>query len=261
MNEASKSARRRGVQVIARAAEILRALDGYPQGLSLGVIAQRVALPRSTVQRIVGALAEERFVIAATPNARVRLGPGLVPLGTAAKSDFDAVVRPYLQRLSSETGETVDLAMLDGKKLLFIDQILGNTSGLVVVSGIGRAFPPHACANGKVLLAQLSEAEVSEAVMLPLSRNTDKTITSIAALNVALAKIRKEGIAYDLQEHNDGVCAVATFINEPFQRGLAISIPVPSSRFYGRQQELTTSLLRYTRQIEEALGSSSAPAA
>src|SRR5476651_1779807 len=63
------------VQVIARAATILRALENENVGLSLGQIALRVNLARSTVQRIVAALETEKLVIAATPNGRVRLGP------------------------------------------------------------------------------------------------------------------------------------------------------------------------------------------
>ena len=63
------------VQVIARAAAILRALENEAAGLSLGQIAQRVNLARSTVQRIVAALEAEKLVIAASPTGRVRLGP------------------------------------------------------------------------------------------------------------------------------------------------------------------------------------------
>ena len=63
-----KSDARGGIQVIARAANILRALEGEGEGLSLGEIAARVDLPRSTVQRIVTALADEQLLIAAAPK-------------------------------------------------------------------------------------------------------------------------------------------------------------------------------------------------
>src|SRR6187399_3203109 len=84
------------VQVIARAAAILRALEEQPAGLSLGQIAQRVALARSTVQRIVAALAAERFVIAASPNARVRIGPTILRLANSVQTDFVSIARPFL---------------------------------------------------------------------------------------------------------------------------------------------------------------------
>ena len=74
------------VQVIARAATILRALEDENSGLSLGQIAQRVNLARSTVQRIVSALETEKLVIAATPNGRVRLGPTILRLAASVRS-------------------------------------------------------------------------------------------------------------------------------------------------------------------------------
>src|SRR4029079_6130994 len=100
------------VQVIARAASILRALEDQTPGLSLGQIAQRVDLARSTVQRIVAALEAEKLVIAASPTGRVRLGPTILRLAASARTDFVALTRPFLLRLSQELGETVDLATI-----------------------------------------------------------------------------------------------------------------------------------------------------
>ena len=97
------------VQVIARAAAILRVLEDEMDGLSLGQIAQRVNLARSTVQRIVGALAAEKFLIAASPTGRVRLGPTILRLAASARTDFVAAARPFLIELSNELKETADL--------------------------------------------------------------------------------------------------------------------------------------------------------
>ena len=66
-----------GIQVIARAASIMRALGSHPHGLSLAAIAQLVGLPRSTVQRIINALEEEFLVEALGPAGGFRLGPAL----------------------------------------------------------------------------------------------------------------------------------------------------------------------------------------
>src|SRR5215472_13223989 len=114
------------IQVIARAGAILRALENETSGLSLGQIAQRVALARSTVQRIVAALAAERLVIAASPMGRVRLGPAILRLAASVRTDFVALVRPFLVQLSHELHETVDLATVKGDHLVFIDQVIGS---------------------------------------------------------------------------------------------------------------------------------------
>src|ERR1700723_3660527 len=97
-----------GVQVIARAASVLRALEGRPEGLSLGQIAKEVGLARSTVQRIVAALAQEDFVIEAQPGRGVRIGPGLARIASSLGSNVVEILRPYLVELRDEVGETVD---------------------------------------------------------------------------------------------------------------------------------------------------------
>ena len=143
------------VQVIARAAAILRALEDEADGLSLGQIAQRVNLARSTVQRIVAALAAEKFLIAASPNGRVRLGPTILRLAASARTDFVAIARPFLVQLSNELPkETVDLAVVKKDHLVFIDQVIGSHR-LRTVSAVGETFPLYCTANGKAYLAGL----------------------------------------------------------------------------------------------------------
>src|SRR3954449_10667858 len=77
-----------GVQVIARAAQILRALDGEPHGLSLSQLSERLDLPRSTVHRVVSALSAEGLLASASPNGRVRLGPELARLALASRREL-----------------------------------------------------------------------------------------------------------------------------------------------------------------------------
>src|SRR5262249_6214962 len=90
------------IQVIARASAILRTLENQAAGLSLGQIAQRVNLARSTVHRIVAALQAEKLLIAASPNGRVRLGPTIRRLAASAGADFVSIARPFLVALSNE---------------------------------------------------------------------------------------------------------------------------------------------------------------
>jgi len=151
------------VQVIARAAAILRALEQQATGLSLGQIAQRVGLARSTVQRIVAALEAEKFLIAASPNGRVRLGPTILRLATSARTDFVAVARPFLVELSHELRETVDLAAIKKDHLVFIDQVPGSQR-LRAVSAVGESFPLHCTANGKAYLAELDDAAIARLI-------------------------------------------------------------------------------------------------
>ena len=76
------------IQVISRAAKILRTLREHPKGLSLAQIAKEVSLARSTVQRIVATLEQENFITAATANGGFRLGPEIAILAASVHSNL-----------------------------------------------------------------------------------------------------------------------------------------------------------------------------
>jgi DNA-binding IclR family transcriptional regulator len=245
------------VQVIARAAAILRALEEQPAGLSLGQIAQRVALARSTVQRIVAALAAEKLLIAASPTGRVRLGPTILRLAASARTDFVAIARPFLVKLSNELGETVDLATIRKDHLIFIDQVIGSQR-LRAVSAIGETFPLYCTANGKAYLAQLDEVAVARLIGTSFERRTANTVTRLNDLLKELKVIRKSAVAFDHEEHTPGICAAGVVLRDLLGNDLAISVPVPAQRFYEREKLIAERLLATRRLLEEHLNAAAA---
>ena len=94
------------VQVIARAAAILRRLSTAPQGCSLAELAADVGLPRSTVHRLVKALEAEGLVAPVSASAGFRLGPGLLQIASANREWLVAQVHPELLALSDRLKET-----------------------------------------------------------------------------------------------------------------------------------------------------------
>jgi DNA-binding IclR family transcriptional regulator len=245
------------VQVIARAATILRALEDENSGLSLGQIAQRVNLARSTVQRIVSALETEKLVIAATPNGRVRLGPTILRLAASVRSDFVSLARPFLERLSEELHETVDLSTVKKDHLVFIDQVIGSQR-LRTVSAVGETFPLHCTANGKAYLAQLSESAIEALIGRTYESRTPKTLKRFEVLVEELKIARRTGIAFDREEHTLGVCAVGVALHDPLGNAVAISVPVPIQRFPDRQNMIVERLLATKRALESRMNSAAA---
>ncbi len=243
------------VQVIARAVAIMRALEHEQQGLSLGEIAQRVALARSTVQRIVAALEAEKFLIAASPNARVRLGPALLRFAASVRTDFVSLARPFLFQLSNELRETVDLAVIKRGQVVFVDQVVG-PERLRTVSAVGESFPLYCTASGKAYLALLSDAAVEKLVGRRLDRRTSNTLTSFAALAADLEQIRKTGVALDHEEHAEGICAAAVALRDVLGNYVAISSPVPTQRFAEREKMIAERLLATKHTIEHYLSAS-----
>lgn len=248
-----ESGERSGIQVIARAASVLRALENNSEGLSLGEIAKIANLPRSTVQRIVDALARETFVVPASANRGVRLGPALIALGAATRFEIADLARPTLEALSRSTGETVDLAIFDQDHATFIDQVTG-THRLRAVSATGLSFPLHCTANGKAMLTMLPRERLCKLErVLTLKRLTANTIVSWERLMEEVAAIRDSGVAFDREEQSLGISAVGTWIENPGGELAAISIPVPTQRFEEREKDLVAALREHCSVLRQKL--------
>lgn len=234
-------ARAGGVQAIARAARVLRALEVAPGGLSLGELAASVDLPKSTVHRLVQALAAEELVSTGS-GGRVRLGAGLARLGAATHGALASALRPALEALRGDLDETADLAVLDGAGVRFIDQ-LAAPRRLRAVSAVGSTFPLHCTANGKALLAALGDQQMQDLLPARLERLTPATITSRDDLLAELASVRTSGVAFDREEHTEGICAVAAVVRDAGGPVAAISVPVPTQRFTGHERRYGAAVL------------------
>ncbi len=244
---------RQGIQVIARMASLLRALENRPNGLSLGELAKSINLPRSTVQRMVDALDNEGFVIAASNSSGVRLGPALVALAASTRFHIAEVARETLEAIAKECGETVDLSLIDQDKVIFIDQMPG-THRLTALSAIGVAFPLHSSANGKAVLAAMSDVEFERVLpKLKLAKFTKNTISSSAQLRQEIQLIRNEGVACDKEENSYGISAISAALKSPSGELAAISIPVPTQRFNDTEQQLKKILLEHVARLQQKL--------
>ena len=241
-----------GIQVISRAADILRALKADNRGLSLGRIAGRVGLPRSTVQRIVNALVAENLI---APNAvfgGYQLGPEILALARAGRQDVAKTLRPLLESLARDTGETVDLAVFRNGGMVFIDQVVG-AQRLRAVSAIGETFPMTVTANGKATLGWLDDADIAR-IAAAERRNANYGRTA-AALRREIRTVRERGYALDLDEHTAGISAAGIAFRV---RGAvyAVSIPAPSQRFLENRDALLEKLLEagveFARLLPEA---------
>lgn len=246
---------RPGVQSIARAGRVLRALEGAPDGLPLVELAAAVELPKSTVHRLVGALADEGLLSTAA-GGHVTLGPLLERLAAATRLTLPERVRPALERLRDELEETVDLAVLDGAELRFVDQ-LPAPHRLRAVSAVGEAFPLHCTANGKALLAALPPDRALALLPSRLPRLTPATITTRTALLAELDHIRTQpgGVAIDREEHTEGICAAGAVIRDAAGTPVAVlSVPIPTPRFRRQEARLARALPAMVAEAERLLG-------
>ena len=248
MSVESEEARGTGIQVIARAAEMLRLLQAHPGGLNQAEIGERLGMARSTVSRILNALDDEGLVASRAARGRYRLGPEIARMANTVRTSVVIDVHPFMEELSRELEETVDLSILDGDRATFVDQVV-SPHRLRAISAVGESFPLHCCANGKALLANLPPEEQAWAVPSRLARLTVNTITTPAALRKELEHIRAEGIAYDREEQSEGICAVGAVLRGFSDEMIAVSVPVPAQRFYRRESELAQALLAWVERV------------
>lgn len=238
-----------GIQVLARAADILRTLKEDTSGLSLGKIASRVGLPRSTVQRIVNALVAENFISAGQNASGYKIGPEILALAQAGRLDVAETLHPIMEKLSRDTGETVDLAVFRDDHMVFVDQVAG-THRLRTVSAIGESFPMTVTANGKAALCWLRPSSVERIVRV--ERGPSAAAADFDGIFAELKKVRAERYALDCNEHTDGISAVGI----AFRAGetiYAVSMPAPSHRFDARRDDFIQRLLLVLSEIPDVL--------
>lgn len=240
MTEQKPKNDRTGIQVISRAASILRVLKDAQSGMSLGKIADRVDLPRSTVQRITGALAEEQLVISDARGGGLRLGPEFSSLAGAAQYNIVEHCRLLLTELTQKTGETTDLAIMRGIGMAFLDQVPG-THRLTTVSKVGEVFPLTTTANGKACLAKMDQEDAIKLIRNEWDRNGVKR--DLSQFLGELEDIRKSGLAYDLDEHSSGVSAIGFAFHDWADDLHAISVPIPSTRLAAQRETIEKALI------------------
>ena len=237
-----------GIQVISRAAAVLRLLGKETDGLSLGQIARHVELPRSTVQRIVSALSDEGFISVGDGNGRIKLGAGLLSLGMAMAERPLERLGNVIKSLAEETGETVDLAVLRGGEMLFVDQVVGRQR-LRTVSSIGETFPLTTTANGKAALACLDEVSATNLILQEVQTKIAPDVP-IAEKLAEIAAIREGALAVDEDEHTDGISALGFGVMDRSGEVFALSVPVPTSRYRKIKDRLVTAMERARESLD-----------
>ncbi|WP_110685044.1 IclR family transcriptional regulator [Salinicola aestuarinus] len=241
-----------GKQVVARAAAILNALEGQPQGMSLGGIAKVTGLPRTTVHRLVVSLEAQQLVLSSAEG--VRLGPALARLAAAAHVDIAQIARPFVEALGRRTRETVDLSVYRGLHAVSVDQYPSDQE-LRVVSPIGTAFPIHCTAHGKALLASLPPEELEPLLAdARLDARTGQTLTARETLDKDLESARIAGIAADREEHAEGVCGLGVTLRTGAGARYALSLAVPAQRFDRQRTTLEAALRQCQAEIEARVG-------
>jgi DNA-binding IclR family transcriptional regulator len=246
------------VQSVVRALTLLDALGDSRGEMGIAELSRQVGFHVSTVHRLLATLVVQGYARQNPESGRYALGAKAFHLAESylGQMDLRRAVRPALERLCRETGETANLVILDGRDALYLDKVESPQS-LRIFSRIGRRAPLYCTAVGKVLLASRSREEVDALLGNgPQEALTRSSITLRSQLRRELEKVQEQGHALDLEECEAGAsCIAAPVRNMRGETVAAVGISGPSVRMDPQRiQGLIPCVARAAQQASEQLG-------
>jgi IclR family KDG regulon transcriptional repressor len=208
-------------RAVDRALDILLCFTQTEPNLTLTQISERVGMHKSTVYRLLATMEHKRFV-QRLDDATYRLGLGLVELGFSVlkSNNIHRQALPHMQRLAAEYRENVDLGILDGTHVLYL-QVIESQQRVKIASAPGQRLPAFCTATGKAFLAYLPDRQVQSILKADHHKYTQHTTTLISEIRQQLQLTRERGFAISEQEFEDGINAVAAPILDANQYPVA----------------------------------------
>ena len=220
-----------GTRAIRRTCLVLREVGAAANtGASLPQLVTATGLPKSSVHRYLEVLVQEGFLERDAQSGTYRLGARIVSLASNETPLMVIRARPYLERLRDLFDETVNLGILSGDNIVYLD-ILESPRTVRLAARVGDTDMIHSTALGKAIAAQLPEEEVRSLLQRPgLPRRTANTITRAADFMKHLELVRRHGFAIDDQENDvEGRCVAIVVPARRVQ--YAVSVSGITSRF------------------------------
>ncbi|TAH43953.1 MAG: IclR family transcriptional regulator [Betaproteobacteria bacterium] len=222
------------IQVIERMMKLLDVLAQHADPVPLKQLALETGLHPSTAHRILGAMSQSGFVERSEAGV-YRLGIRLLELGSLVKSRISLrdTAMPCMLKLHAATGESVNLGIRAGDEIVYVERTSSGRSSVRVVHIVGARAPLHTTATGKLFLVDDGLDLIRDyARRTGLPASTPASITTVAALEKELDRVRRHGVAFDLDEVESGVRCIAAGIRD--NNGVLIaglSLSTPSERF------------------------------
>lgn len=223
---------------LSRGLDILELLAEHGS-LRLADLPAPLGVSRATAYRILSQLQDRGYVEHDREAHRYSLGASAVALAARSKSaSLISTAEPALNRLNAETQETVNLAVLQGGRLVYVRIIEGGYA-LRMSGNVGEEAPLYATAMGKAILAHVSlDRRLHLVGDEPFPKFTSTTVSTYAELDAAVDRARLDGYAVDNEEVDTGaICLGAAILGEGVEPVGAVSISAPASRISTRVEE------------------------
>src|SRR5262249_39690617 len=213
---------------VEKAFRMLELLAAHsPRGVT--EIAAELGLKKSSVSRLLKSIGELGYAEQSVERGQYRLSPRILVLAKCYLEDdrLAKEAQPILRELALAVRASAHLAVLVGGDPVIVVKE-PSPECIQVTTRVGGRTPLHASALGKVLLADLPEHQLVSLLPDPLARYTEKTITNPGDLRRALAEVREQGFALELEEEHRGVGCIGAPVCDARGRWIAaISVAGP----------------------------------
>jgi DNA-binding IclR family transcriptional regulator len=245
------------VQPVYKALQVLRVLGDERRELALSEICYRVDLPKTTVFRYLQTLCACGFVTHDPNTDLYRIGLRVWELGQSVHEPLRIreLALPAMRDLRDQFNETVNLGVLDGPEVVYLE-IIESRRSLRMQAQLGGRDPVYSTALGKAVLAFLPEDQWPGHLPPTLSPRTDHTTTALGKLRQQLMQTRDRGFALDDEENEEGArCIAAPIFNQQRQATAAVSLSAPASRLTDRLlPKAAAAAVQTANSISERLG-------
>jgi IclR family acetate operon transcriptional repressor len=245
------------VQPVYKALQVLRVLGDERRELALSEICYRVDLPKTTVFRYLQTLCACGFVTHDSNTDLYRIGLRVWELGQSVHEPLRIreLALPAMRELRDQFNETVNLGVLDGPEVVYLE-IIESRRSLRMQAQLGGRDPVYSTALGKAVLAFLPEEQWPGHLPPTLAPRTDHTTTGLGRLRQQLMQTRERGFALDDEENEEGArCIAAPIFNHQRQATAAVSLSAPASRMTDRLlPKAAAAAVQTANAISERLG-------
>ena len=245
------------IMAVERALILLRYITDNDDGLSIRESSRNFGYSPATVQKIIGALKSQGYIVQDELTERYHLGPEAVHLGLTALSRLDVrrAARPFLEKLSRESGETVFLAITRGASAVYVDKVVSDQP-IRMDAPLGAARPYNCTAVGKVLLAGMSSEEIEELYDNgAFEKRTENSILDVDTMHGEVENVREQGWAGDREEFDYGAsCVAAPIYDHEGRLVAALTVSGPSTRIYQDLDRIIELTVSRSEEVSKEMG-------
>lgn len=247
------------LQSLAKGMHLLHILANAREPLGLAALSRLAGTNNATATRICHTFTELGYV-RRDRQRRFHLTPKLLSLGYASMSSLSwrQIAQSFLEQLAEQTGETVNLSVLQGNELLYLVRI--NNTGRILPFDLqlGSRLPLHCTSMGKSLLAFLDPDELEEILSgYEFAQLTHRTIGNEKEFRKELNRVKKQGYSVNDEELSVGLRSVSVPIKDAGGHAMAaLNIAVPTKRvsLADLENHLAPLALKTAGKIQRALG-------